>query len=74
MPDETFFKVAAKLAWFGGRRDEMNSRTQGVWLDTDEAELAQLRERYHREFAALLNPLQLEEMTARMAMMPRPVR
>jgi hypothetical protein len=71
LPDETFFKVAAKLAWFGERRDEFNSRTQGVWLDTDEAELAQLRTRYHREFAALLSPPQLEEMTARIAMIPQ---
>ena len=71
LPDETFFKVAAKLAWFGERRDELKSRTQGVWLDTDEAELAQLRTRYHHEFAVLLNPRQFEEMTARIAIMPQ---
>ena len=71
VPDETFVKVAAKLAWFGERREDLDSRAGGVWLDTDEAELAQLRARYHRELAALLPPAQLEEMTARMAMLPQ---
>jgi hypothetical protein len=71
VPDETFVKVAAKLAWFGERREELDSRARGVWLDADEAELAQLRARYHHELAALLLPAQLEEMTARMAMLPQ---
>ena len=71
MPDETFCKVAAKLARFGQRREELDSRTQGVWLDEDEAELAQLRAAYHRDLGALLSPAQLEEMTARMAMIPQ---
>lgn len=71
LSDETFFKVAARLAWFGERRDDLNSRTQGVWLDGDEAELARLRARYHRELATLLSPPQLEEMTARIAIMPQ---
>jgi hypothetical protein len=71
VPDETFVKVAAQLAWFGERREDLDSRAGGVWLDTDEAELAQLRTRYHRELAALLPPAQLEEMTARMAMLPQ---
>lgn len=70
MPDETFFKVAAKLAWFGVRNDDLNSRSGGVWLDADEAEVGQLRARYWGELAALLTPAQWEEMTARGAMMP----
>ncbi len=68
MPEETFSKVTTKLAWFGARHEELRSRTRGVWLETDEAALAQLREQYHRELAALLAPMQLEEMTARMGM------
>jgi hypothetical protein len=71
VPDETLVKVAAKLAWFGERREDLDSRARGVWLEADEAELAQLRARYHRELAALLPPAQLEEMTARMAMLPQ---
>src|ERR1035441_5117437 len=54
VPEETFVKVAAKLAWFSKRREALDSRARGVWLDTDEAELAQLRARYRRELAALL--------------------
>jgi len=71
MPDETFFKVAAKLARFSQRREELESRTQGVWLDEGQAELAELRAAYHRDLGALLSPAQLEEMTARMAMIPQ---
>ncbi len=71
MPDETFVKVTTKLAWFGARHDELRSRTRGVWLETDEAELAQLGKRYHQELAALLPQPQLEEMTARIAMLPQ---
>ena len=71
MPDETFDKVVAKLAWFGARHDALCSRTRGVWLETDEAELAQLREQYHREMAVLLPLPQSEEMTARLAMIPQ---
>lgn len=71
VPDETFIKFAAKLAWFSKRREELDSRTHGVWLETDEAELAELRTRYHRELAVLLPQPQLEEMTARMAMLPQ---
>jgi hypothetical protein len=71
VPEETFVKVAAKLAWFNERREALDSRARDVWLDTDEAELAQLRSRYRRELAALLPPAELEEMTARMAMLPQ---
>ena len=71
VPEETFVKVAAKLAWFSEHREALDSRARGVWLDTDEAELAQLRARYRRELAALLPPAELEEMTARMAMLPQ---
>jgi hypothetical protein len=71
LPEETFLKLAAKLAWFQAHHKELCSRTRGVWLETDEAELAQLRTRYHRELAALLSSAQLEEMTARMAMIPQ---
>ncbi len=70
MPDETFFKVAARLDWFHARRAELNSDTRGVWLDEDHARLAQLRERYHRELGELLSPAQREEMTARMTIIP----
>lgn len=68
MPDESFVKTAAKLAWFNVRHEQIKSRTRGVWLEADEAELAQLRAQYQRELSALLPPPQLEEMTARMAM------
>ena len=71
LPDETFSQVAIKLAGFEARRQALDARTQGVWLDADEAELAQLRTQYHRELAALLQPAELEEMTARMAMLPQ---
>ena len=71
IPEETFLKVTAKLAWFGARHDELRSRTRGVWLETDEAELAQLGKRYHQELAALLPQPQLDEMTARIAMVPQ---
>jgi hypothetical protein len=69
--EDTFVRVATKLAWLDKSCEELVSRARGVWLDTDEAELAKLRTRYHRELAALLSPAQLEEMTARMAMLPQ---
>jgi hypothetical protein len=69
VPEEAFSNVTATLARFGKLRDQINSRIQGVWLDTDEAELAQLRTEYRRELAAALTSAQLEEMTARMAML-----
>jgi hypothetical protein len=69
VPEETFSKVTATLARFGKLRDQIDSRIQGVWLDKDEAELAQLRTEYRRELAAALTSAQLEEMTARMAML-----
>ncbi len=71
LPDETFYQVAAKLAGFDARRAALEGRTLGMWLAEDETELAQLRGRYRRELATLLSPSQLEEMTARMAMIPR---
>jgi hypothetical protein len=71
VPEEAFVKLAAKLAWFNERREALDSRARGVWLDTVEAELAQLRARYQPALAALLPPTQLEEMTARMAMLPQ---
>jgi hypothetical protein len=71
VPEETFVKVAAKLAWFSEHREALDSRARGVWLDTDEAELAQLRARCRRELATLVPSAELEEMTARMAMLPQ---
>ena len=69
--EDTFIRVVAKLACFDECRKEVVSRARGVWLDTDEADLAELRTRYHRELAALVPPAELEEMTARMAMLPQ---
>ena len=69
LPDETLLKGVAIIVWFSSQQDELHSRSGGVWLDTDEAELAQLRAQVRRQIAAVLTPAQLEELTARVAML-----
>lgn len=69
MPEETYSKLLAAMSRFGSQRDKIEDRSGGVWLDTDESEVAQLRVRYHGALAELLSPAQWEEMIARGAMM-----
>jgi hypothetical protein len=69
MPEETFWRVACLLVRQEARRDEIRARTQGVWLEEDEAIMKDLGRQFYGELAAVLRPAELEEFTARVGMM-----
>lgn len=71
LPEETYQKVVTKMARFHERSEALDARMRGVALPADEAELAELQARLHRELAAALPRPQLEELTARLAMIPQ---
>ena len=67
--EEKFLRFAVRLARQEARRKELRKQTQGVPLEEDEVVLENLGRQFHRELAAVLLPAELEEFTARTAMM-----
>lgn len=69
LAEEKFSRLAGLLVGQKAQKDEVRARTHGVLLEGDEVVLKNLGRQFHRELAAVLLPAELEEFTARPAMM-----
>ena len=68
MSEEKFSRLAVLLTRQEARCDEVRARSQGVWLEEDEAALQSLGRRFHQELEEVLGQVELEEFTSRLAM------
>ena len=69
MSEEKFSQLAGRIVRQKAREDDVRAKTHGVWLEEDEAALNNLSRQFHQELATLLLPSELEEFTARPAIM-----
>jgi hypothetical protein len=67
--EEKILQLAGLIVRQKALVDEVRAKTHGVWLEEDEAALQNLGRQFHQELAALLRPSELEEFTARPAIM-----
>jgi hypothetical protein len=65
MPEDTFSRLAVLLSRQDAKRDEARARAQGTWIEDDESVAQNLSRQFHRELAAMLLPVELEEFIAR---------
>jgi len=68
MTEEKFSRLVRLLVRQKAQQEEVRARTHGVLLEEDQAALKNLGHQLHQELAALLLPAELEEFTARPAM------
>lgn len=69
MSEETLYRLVAALARHDSRRSEINASAGGVFLEADEAALAESARELQLELARVMSPAELKEFTARTAMM-----
>ncbi len=69
LAEEKFSQLAGLLARHKTQMDAVRAHTQGVLVEEDETALKTLGRQFRQELAAMLLPTELEELSARPAMM-----